>query len=140
MAENIVIYYDDLTDSDNWATARFLQHAAHKNPTIHVIWIVEPRQVAFGLSMTRAQINACKDLLKSHFPSRGDPFKLLLGGLLQQSDLDRLEGLTEQERDLVIIPIQWPYHQMLTDLRCSLDWPSSLATARRMTLYYMVVS
>jgi hypothetical protein len=101
MGDDIFIFYDDLIDSDNWATALFILRAALKNPSIRVIWIVEPRQVAFGLSMTGAQIAGCQELLKKYFPAYPNTFKTLLGGLLKQSDLDGLKGLTRVDRDLV---------------------------------------
>ncbi len=80
--ENLVIFYNDLTDSDNWAAARFLEKAAEATtlPT-RVVWIVEPRQVSLGLTMTREQQQACVALLAEHFEQLGMPFKVLLGGL-----------------------------------------------------------
>jgi hypothetical protein len=99
--EDVVIYYNDLIDSDNWVAARFLEHAARKNPAMKIIWIIEPRQVAFGLSMTQQQITACTKLLKTYFPSYPNGFKALLGGLLKQDDLGRLNGVSQDDLDLV---------------------------------------
>ncbi|KAI0098190.1 hypothetical protein GGR51DRAFT_538526 [Nemania sp. FL0031] len=109
MEKDIIVYHDDLTDSDNWATARFLQHAALKSPSIEVIWIVEPRQVSLGLSMTEEQIQACRNLLESYFPSLGDSYKVLRGGLLTRSDLDKIEGLAEHDRYLLEFAIKPAY-------------------------------
>ncbi|KAI0868313.1 hypothetical protein GGS24DRAFT_482790 [Hypoxylon argillaceum] len=106
MDKDIIIYHNDLTDSDNWATARFLQRATLENPSIDVIWIVEPRPVSLGLSMTKNQIDACRELLELYFPSYEDSYKLLRGGFLQQSDLDKIEGLTKQHRDLLEFAIK----------------------------------
>lgn len=104
MTENTIVFYDDLTDSDNWAAAIFLQRAALKSSFTNIIWIVEPRQVSLGLSMTGDQINECKDLLKRYFPLCGDPFKALWGGVVRQDDLDkRKESLAPCDYDLVII-------------------------------------
>lgn len=140
MDKDIIIYHNDLTDSDNWATARFLQRATLENPSIDVIWIVEPRPVSLGLYMTKKQIDACRELLELYFPSYEDSYKLLRGGFLQQSDLDKIEGLTKQHRDLVIIPLRLSCYQMLTDLLYSLSSPSSLQMARRKMPYYMGIS
>ncbi|KAI0545600.1 hypothetical protein F4679DRAFT_560570 [Xylaria curta] len=109
MGKDIIIYHNDLTDSDNWAAARFVQHAALKSPSIEVIWIVEPRQVSLGLSMTEKQISACRHLLKTHFPSYKDSYQPLRGGFIQQSDLDNIEGLTEHDRHLLEFAIKPAY-------------------------------
>ncbi|KAI0183110.1 hypothetical protein EV127DRAFT_447902 [Xylaria flabelliformis] len=109
MGKDIIIYHNDLTDSDNWAAARFVQHAALKSSSIDVIWIVEPRQVSLGLSMTEEQINECRNLLETHFPSYKDPYQPLRGGFLQQSDLDNIEGLTEHDRHLLEFAIKPAY-------------------------------
>ncbi|KAI1169847.1 hypothetical protein F4777DRAFT_162423 [Nemania sp. FL0916] len=111
MDRNIIIFHDDLTDSDNWAAAKFLQHAALKSSSTDVIWIVEPRQVSLGLSMTESEKSACADLIKKYFPSHKDPYAPLRGGFLQQSDLDKIEGLPEHDRSLLeqaIKPVYGP--------------------------------
>jgi hypothetical protein len=51
--------------------------------------------------MTEKEKNECIELLGFYFPSHGVPFKVLLGGLLKESDLDKLEELTEHDRGLV---------------------------------------
>ncbi|KAI1744680.1 hypothetical protein F4680DRAFT_233395 [Xylaria scruposa] len=109
MGKDIIIYHNDLTDSDNWAAARFVQHAALKNPSIEVIWIVEPRQVSLGLSMTEMQISACRHLLKTYFPSYKDSYQPLRGGFIQRRDLDNIEGLTEHDRHLLEFAIKPAY-------------------------------
>ncbi|KAI1110050.1 hypothetical protein F5Y14DRAFT_455441 [Nemania sp. NC0429] len=109
MGKDIVLYHNDLTDSDNWAATSFLASAAFKNRDIDVIWIVEPRQVSLGLSMSEEQISACIRLLEVHFPSYGDPYKALRGGYLQRSDLDNIGGLTEHDRKLLEFAIKPAY-------------------------------
>ena len=98
---NLLIYYDDLTDSDNWVAARFLQAAAAATPSTRVKWIVEPRQVSLGLEMTPKEVDECQKLLEKHFKKMGNPFKVLLGGRLDKSELDKVEGLTAEERRIV---------------------------------------
>ncbi|KAF2183302.1 hypothetical protein K469DRAFT_668319 [Zopfia rhizophila CBS 207.26] len=75
--ENIIIYHNDLVDSDNWAAAMVMMHASLKSPSTKVIWIVEPRQVAFDLSMTRKQEMECSKLLETKFSSHGPELKTL---------------------------------------------------------------
>lgn len=140
MGKDIIIYHNDLTDSDNWASAWFLQHAALKNPSIEVIWIVDPRQASLGLSMSEEEIDGCRKLLETHFPSYKDSYKPLRGGFIQKNDLDKIKGLTEHDRHLVIIPSRPFYHQTLTDLFNSLSLPSSPHMAQRKMPNYMGVS
>lgn len=101
MGENLVIYYNDSIDSDNLAAAMALWKATYQRPNTRLIWIIEPRQVCFGLSMTAEQVSKCKDLIQEHFASLGNPFRVLLGGLIDQADLDNIKGLTETDRQLV---------------------------------------
>ncbi|KPA35560.1 hypothetical protein FLAG1_11732 [Fusarium langsethiae] len=78
-----------------------LWKATHKRPDTRLIWIIEPRQVCFGLSMTAKQVSRCQHLIQEHFPSLGNPFKVLLGGLIEQVDLDNIKGLTKADRHLL---------------------------------------
>jgi hypothetical protein len=100
MTEEIVVYSNDFADSDNWATAELLQYFAARNPSVRLIWIAEPRHVSFGSSMTQEQRDACIGLLKTHFSSH-NPNETLLSGALQLSELDKLEGLSEDDLELV---------------------------------------
>ena len=111
MGENLVIYYNDSIDSDNLAAAMALWKATYQRPNTRLIWIIEPRQVGFGLSMTAEQVSKCKDLIQQHFESLGNPFKVLLGGLINQTDLDNIKALTEVDRQLVASPFQIPYYE-----------------------------
>ncbi|KAL3584449.1 hypothetical protein FPOAC2_14229 [Fusarium poae] len=104
MGETLFIYYNDSIDSDNLAAAMALWKATHKRPDTRLIWIIEPRQVCFGLSMTAKQVSRCQHLIQEHFPSLGNPFKVLLGGLIEQVDLDNIKGLTKADRHLVSSP------------------------------------
>ncbi|KAL3599815.1 hypothetical protein FPOAC2_04043 [Fusarium poae] len=101
MGETLFIYYNDFIDSDNLAAAMALWKATHKRPDTRLIWIIEPRQVCFGLSMTAKQVSRCQHLIQEHFPSLGNPFKVLLGGLIEQVDLDNIKGLTKADRHLL---------------------------------------
>lgn len=101
MCENLVIYYNDSIDSDNLAAAMAMWKATYQRPNTRVIWILEPRQVCFGLSMTAEQTSKCEDLIKRHFTFVGNPFKVLLGGLIEQKDLDDTKGLGQADRELV---------------------------------------
>ena len=60
--------------------------------------------MGFGLSMTAEQVSKCKDLIQQHFESLGNPFKVLLGGLINQADLNNIKALTEVDRQLVASP------------------------------------
>ncbi|KAM0352906.1 hypothetical protein ACHAPU_001789 [Fusarium lateritium] len=101
MGENLVIYYNDSIDSDNLAAAMALFRATFHRPSTRVLWILEPRQVCFGLSMTAEQVSQCKSLIQQHFTSLGNPFRVLLGGLINQEDLDNIKGLTKSDRELL---------------------------------------
>ncbi|KAM0213504.1 hypothetical protein ACHAPA_003810 [Fusarium lateritium] len=101
MSDNLIIYYNDSIDSDNLAAAMALFRATFQRPNTRVLWILEPRQVCFGLSMTAEQVSKCKSLIQQHFASLGNPFRVLLGGLINQTDLDNTNGLTESDRELL---------------------------------------
>lgn len=101
MVENIVIFYNDGIDSDNMAGALALMRAMKKELDTRVIWILEPRQVSLGLATTPEQQSQCQGLIERHFPTRGRPFKVLLGGLLDDSDVDGIKGLTKNEQEIV---------------------------------------
>ncbi|KAH7173706.1 uncharacterized protein B0J16DRAFT_195830 [Fusarium flagelliforme] len=109
MGENLVIYYNDSIDSDNLAAAMALWKATYQRPNTRLIWIIEPRQVCFGLSMTAEQVSTCKDLIHQHFASLGNPFKVLLGGLINQTDLDNIKTLTEVDRQLLQMAVKPEY-------------------------------
>jgi hypothetical protein len=100
MADEILVYDNDSTDSDNWATAVTLQRIVPRNPSVELIWIYEPRHANFECFMTPEQTSACLELIRTYFSSR-NPMKTLLRGDLQLSDLDKLEGVTEKELELV---------------------------------------
>ncbi|GKU16215.1 unnamed protein product, partial [Fusarium langsethiae] len=109
MGENLVIYYNDFIDSDNLAAAMAVWKATCQKSNTRLIWIIEPRQVCFGLSMTDEQVDVCKGLIQKYFPSLGSPAKVLLGGLIKQTDLDRIENLTEADRALLKMAVKAEY-------------------------------
>lgn len=100
MYQNVVIYYNDSVDSDNLAAAMALMRAMETRPNTRLLWIVEPRQVSFGLSPTKEQQDECEKVVKKHFPTRGNPWKILFGGLLSESDLNGIEELSTHDREL----------------------------------------
>ncbi|KAF4963091.1 hypothetical protein FSARC_8864 [Fusarium sarcochroum] len=109
MCENLVIYYNDSIDSDNLASALALWKATYRRPNTRVLWIHEPRQVCFGLSMTAEQKSRCQDLLQKHFTCPDGTFKVLLGGLLKQEALDNIEELEEADRELLQMAVKPNY-------------------------------
>ncbi|KAF4447654.1 hypothetical protein F53441_8858 [Fusarium austroafricanum] len=106
MGENLIIYYNDSIDSDNLAAAMALWKATFQRKDTRVIWILEPRQVCFGLSMTGEQVSKCKNLIQRHFPSLGNPFRVLLGGLIKQKDLDDNEDLSDADREILQMAVR----------------------------------
>lgn len=100
--EDVVIFYNDSIDSDNTAGALALVLALADRPNTRVLWILEPRQVSLGLSMSKEETARCLELIKSH-PStaRGTAFKILLGGLLDEKDLASFGCLNASDRALV---------------------------------------
>jgi hypothetical protein len=77
--EHVFIFYNDLTDSDNWAAAKVLLEAARKFPALRIIWIIEPRHVAFGLYTTPEQQTKCVKLLEEKLlAEKSKGFKTLL--------------------------------------------------------------
>jgi hypothetical protein len=111
MGEDLVIYYNDSIDSDNLAAAMALFKATHFKPGARVLWILEPRQVCFGLSMTMDQISRCKELIKQHFPSVENPFKTLLNGDIKKQDIDDIKDLTKADRKIVSLPLRIRYFE-----------------------------
>ncbi|KAG5753508.1 hypothetical protein H9Q70_003851 [Fusarium xylarioides] len=109
LGEDLVIYYNDSIDSDNLAAAMALYKATHWKPNVRVIWILEPRQVCFGLSMTMDQITRCKELIKQHFPSVENPFKTLLNGDIKQQDVDNIKDLTKDDRKILEMAVKPKY-------------------------------
>lgn len=102
-SKDVIIYYNDSVDSDNITAAlALLRHTERRRPDARIVWILEPRQVALGLGMTGQEIAECKGLIQEHFADRGNPFKVLLGGLLSQREIDGVqERLSEEQRKLV---------------------------------------
>ncbi|EMT62439.1 hypothetical protein ACKRZS_005299 [Fusarium odoratissimum] len=109
MGDDLVIYYNDSIDSDNLAAAMALFKATYWKPTVRVLWILEPRQVCFGLSMTMDQITRCKELIKQHFPSFENPFKTLLNGDIKQQDIDDIKDLTKDDRKILEMAVKPKY-------------------------------
>ncbi|KAF5707528.1 hypothetical protein FMUND_11044 [Fusarium mundagurra] len=109
LGEDLVIYYNDSIDSDNLAAAMALYRATHWKPTVHVLWILEPRQVCFGLSMTPDQNARCQELMKHHFPSVENPFKTLINGDTKQQDIDDIKDLTKDDRKILKMAVKPKY-------------------------------
>ncbi len=102
-APNLILFNNDLIDSDNWAAAWAIAVAARDDPSTEVAWIVESRKVALGLSMTGGQVGKCLQLIKKYFPARGKELKILVGALLSDADVDGLDGIGDEDRSLVCI-------------------------------------
>ncbi|CAI6090731.1 unnamed protein product [Clonostachys chloroleuca] len=104
--EDLTIYYNDSIDSDNAAAAlALLKEVAQRCPTGRVIWIMEPRQVAWGPSMSKKETDRCKELLTMYFPDKyktdHDAFKALLGSRLKEKELlERQEELRMQGQEI----------------------------------------
>ncbi|KAH8742489.1 hypothetical protein F5883DRAFT_656663 [Diaporthe sp. PMI_573] len=95
--EHVFIFYNDLTDSHNWAAAKVLLEAARKFPTLRIIWIIEPRHVAFGLYTTPEQQTKCVKLLEEKLlAEKSKGFKTLLNGLIED-DLQQFKGTAEMD-------------------------------------------
>jgi len=113
MGKVVVVFYNDLTDSDNWLAARALLEAARNGGRngheIEIIWIIEPRVISLGRAMTQEQQNACQALIKKYFPRFENAFKALLAGLVTQHDIreaqnkppDGQEPLSPEDAKLV---------------------------------------
>lgn len=73
MGDDIIIFHDDLTDSDNWAAAGLLAKAA-KSANVRVIWIIEPRQVSLSLYMSQEDMKNCVETIMKYFvpPTRAE--------------------------------------------------------------------
>ncbi|EGU73074.1 hypothetical protein FOXB_16417 [Fusarium oxysporum f. sp. conglutinans Fo5176] len=98
---DLVIYYNDSIDSDNLAAASALFNATYQRSNTRVLWILEPRQVRFGLSMAKADMDRCKDLISQYFPSQKDLSKCLLNGSLKKEDIDVIPDLTLGDREIL---------------------------------------
>ncbi|EXK77963.1 hypothetical protein FOQG_17346 [Fusarium oxysporum f. sp. raphani 54005] len=101
MGGNLVIYYNDDIDSDNLAAAMALFKATYQKQNTRVLWILEPRQVCFGLSMTKAQMDRCIFLIEQCFPSVKSPFKTLLNGAIKMEDINDIKDLTPADREIL---------------------------------------
>ena len=101
MGEHLVIYYNDSIDSDNWAAALALALSKCNAPNTRIIWILEPRQVSLGLSMTAEERSECQKLIAQYFPEKGPTFKVLLGGTLNYNEIDAIAGLSDNDKRLV---------------------------------------
>ncbi|KAJ3454231.1 hypothetical protein MRS44_018125 [Fusarium solani] len=109
MGERIIILYNDSIDSDNWAAQRAVIRATSRESNTRIIWIFEPRQVSLGLNKSAEQQSRCLKLIIEHFPDRGKPFKVLLGGLLTEKDVQSVPGLSEEDKETLRLAIKPDY-------------------------------
>lgn len=101
MAKEIALYINDTPDSDNLGAVKAFIRVTGQHPTVLPFPpIHEPRHVSIRSFMAQEQVDGFVKLCKIHFPSH-DPFNTLLSGALQLSDLDQLEGLGEDDLELV---------------------------------------
>ncbi|KAF5978997.1 hypothetical protein FCOIX_5565 [Fusarium coicis] len=109
---DLVIYYNDSIDSDNLAAAKALFNATYERPNTCVLWILEPRQVCFGLSMAKADMDRCEDLISQYFPTQKDLLKCLLNGSLEKEDIDLIPDLTSGDREILEKAVKAKYGPM----------------------------
>ncbi|KAJ4185137.1 hypothetical protein NW755_008580 [Fusarium falciforme] len=109
MGERIIILYNDSIDSDNWAAQRAVIRATSRESNTRIIWIFEPRQVSLGLNKSAEQQSRCLKLIIKHFPDHGKPFKVLLGGLLTEKDVQSVPGLSEEDKETLRLAIKPDY-------------------------------
>jgi hypothetical protein len=107
---NVVIFYNDCIDSDNLASALALVDVMKTRPATQVLWILEPRQVRLGLGMTNDEIAGCKRLIGKHFNKPVTPTKVLVGGMLSESEIDAVTDISDQER--LLVPFPMPSNQI----------------------------
>lgn len=104
MCRDLFIYYNDTIDSDNWAAALALMRAMGESANSRIVWILEPRQVLFCPTIASHQQARCQELITRHFAQLGNPFKVLLGGLLKEAQIEAIEGLSPDDKQLVTDP------------------------------------
>ncbi|KAL6355079.1 hypothetical protein LRP88_11556 [Fusarium phalaenopsidis] len=109
MGERITILYNDSIDSDNWAAQRAVIRATSRESNTRIIWIFEPRQVSLGLNKSAEQQSRCLKLIIKHFPDHGKPFKVLLGGLLTEKDVQSVPELSEEDKETLRLAIKPDY-------------------------------
>ncbi|KAL6364678.1 hypothetical protein LRP88_00648 [Fusarium phalaenopsidis] len=109
MGERIIILYNDSIDSDNWAAQRAVIRATSRESNTRIIWIFEPRQVSLGLNKSAEQQSRCLKLIIKHFPDHGKPFKVLLGGLLTEKDVQSVPELSEEDKETLRLAIKPDY-------------------------------
>lgn len=93
---DVVVVTNDLTDSDNWTAARLLQQLRREGKlNCKIVWIVEPRQVLFGVAISEADQLTCRGLIEKYFlqnmekSSRPkESLKRLLRGSLTRDEID----------------------------------------------------
>lgn len=101
LGRRLIIFYNDFIDVDNDLSALLLLRFFARKSSTRILWILEPRMVSLGLSMTADEKKRCKELIEKHFPRPGiPPLKILLGGLLKRDDLDGIKGLSDCDYEL----------------------------------------
>ncbi|KFA71018.1 hypothetical protein S40288_10414 [Stachybotrys chartarum IBT 40288] len=100
-SRDVVIFYNDCIDSDNLASALALADAMKTRRATQVVWILEPRQVHLGLGMTNEEIEECKRLIGTHFETVETPTKVLVGGMLTETQVNAVTDISDQERLLL---------------------------------------
>lgn len=115
--EDVFIFYNDSVDSDNAASALALAKVP-LSPNTKVIWILEPRQVSFGLSMSKDDTERCLQLIESHPSYKSEkPLRILLGGLLDEKDAVGVQSDTSDcDLGSFRFRLRWPSHRLLMSL------------------------
>ncbi|RSL82765.1 hypothetical protein CDV31_016905 [Fusarium ambrosium] len=117
-SQPLVIFNNDLPDSDNWAAALVQAREARKTNT-HVVFILEARQVSLVSYLSSKERDALlKAIQKASGQSHGDALKALLNGFPgdyhhHTRDWD-LKLLSSEEQDL-LRKIEKPAHDPESD-------------------------
>ncbi|KAH7201241.1 hypothetical protein DER44DRAFT_669232 [Fusarium oxysporum] len=98
--KNLVIWYNDYSDSDNLASAIAIMKFYGNRADTKVVYIQEPRQVFFGSGFTEREVQRYHELIETYFPRLGNPRKVLLGGLLKKSHIDDNKNIFKDDREM----------------------------------------
>ena len=100
-SKRLFIYYNDSTDPDNTAATVLWATMLKRNPSLVGMFILEPRHVSLGLSMTPDEVHQCQKLLEKYkhywpmLPSKASV--ALLRGSLSWKDLEKVDNIEERE-------------------------------------------
>ncbi|KAF5988530.1 hypothetical protein FBULB1_1406 [Fusarium bulbicola] len=100
----LVIWNNDWSDTDNIASLIYLLKRLKRQSHIDLVIVFEPRPVDFSLVTPKPDEQARLDsLLKNNFRHLGTPVKIRLNGLLSDNDLD---GFSKEDQHLLRMAIK----------------------------------